>query len=56
MALTIGDLVGYIRFDPSGVDEGANRAEGRMRQLGDDMGNAANNARRSAILAIMRLP
>lgn len=48
MALTIGELVGFIRFDPSGVDDGASRAEGRMRQLGDDMGNTANTAGQSA--------
>ena len=48
MALTIGELVGFIRFAPSGVDDGANRAEGRMRQLGDDMGNTANTAGQSA--------
>lgn len=48
MALTIGELVGFIRFDPSGVDDGANRAESRMRQLGDDMGNTANTAGQSA--------
>ena len=48
MALTIGELVGYIRFDPSGVDDGASRAEGRMRQLGDDMGNTANTAGQTA--------
>lgn len=48
MALTIGELVGFIRFDPSGVDDGANRAEGRMRQLGDDMGDTANRAGQTA--------
>lgn len=48
MALTIGELVGFIRFDPSGVDDGANRAENRMRQLGSDMGNTANTAGQSA--------
>jgi len=48
VALTIGELVGFIRFDPSGVDDGASQAEGRMRQLGDDMGNAANQAGQTA--------
>lgn len=48
MALTIGELVGFIRFDPSGVDDGANRAESRMRQLGDDMGDTATRAGQSA--------
>lgn len=48
MALTIGELVGFIRFDPSGVDEGANQAENRMRQLGDDVGNTAATAGQTA--------
>jgi phage-related protein len=48
VALTIGELVGFIRFDPSGVDDGANQAENRMRQLGNDMGNTANQAGQSA--------
>lgn len=48
MALTIGELVGFIRFDPSGVDDGANQAENRMRQLGSDMGNTANQAGQTA--------
>jgi phage-related protein len=48
VALTIGELVGFIRFDPSGVDEGADRAEDRMRQLGDDMGDAATTAGQTA--------
>lgn len=48
MALTIGELVGFIRFDPSGVDDGANQAENRMRQLGTDMGNTANQAGQTA--------
>lgn len=48
MALTIGELVGFIRFDPSGVDDGANQAENRMRQLGSDMGDTANQAGQTA--------
>lgn len=48
MGLTIGELTGFIRFDPSGVDSGASQAESRMRQLGEDMGNAADTAGRTA--------
>lgn len=44
MALTIGELVGYISFDTSGVDEGVNAAEARMRALGNDIAAAAGQA------------
>lgn len=48
MALSIGELVGFIRIDPSGVDEGLNRAETRVRQTGDEIGAAAGRAGQQA--------
>lgn len=48
MALTIGELVGIIQFDASGVDQGVNQAETRMRQLGDSLGAEAEQAGQTA--------
>lgn len=48
MALTIGELVGFIRFDASGADNGANDAENRMRQVGQNVGDDAERAGRLA--------
>lgn len=44
MALSIGELVGFVRIDPSGVGTGMNDAENRVRQGGDDIGAAAQRA------------
>lgn len=44
MALTIGELTGYITFDASGVEEGVNVAESRMRTLGSNIADAAAHA------------
>lgn len=48
MSLSIGELVGFIRFDASGADDGANDAENRMRQVGQNVGDDAERAGRVA--------
>ncbi len=48
MALSIGELVGFITIDPSGVDDGINQAENQMRQAGQTIGNAAGAAGQTA--------
>ena len=48
MSLSIGELTGFIRIDPSGVDDGVNQAENRMRQAGQTMGSDADRAGQAA--------
>lgn len=42
MALSIGELVGYIRLDDTGIDQGAAAAEARVRRAIQEMGGAAD--------------
>lgn len=42
MALSIGELVGYLRIDDSGVDQGMTGATGRVRSAVGEMGSAAD--------------
>lgn len=48
MSLSIGELTGFIRIDPSGVDDGVNTAEARMRAAGQTMGDDAERAGQTA--------
>lgn len=48
MALSIGELIGYVSVNPDGVQSGLNTAEGRMNAAGRRMGDDAESAGRTA--------
>ncbi|GAA2456915.1 phage tail tape measure protein [Streptomyces macrosporus] len=46
MALTVGELVGFLSLDTRGLDTGVDRAEREMRSLADDATDAGDRAGR----------
>jgi phage-related protein len=48
VALTIGELVGMVTLDTTGMDDGLNRAETQMRQLGTNISGTATTAGETA--------
>lgn len=48
MALSIGELIGYVSVNPDGVQSGLNTAEGRMNAAGRRIGDDADAAGRTA--------